>query len=95
MEHSSTWRVVCLHVWYKKIMQIFAPVLPDGRFPLHETKLLPPENEFIGSLNLPAEKASGKGVKISSVKWKPYAQSNIDKVMGIDLFFSDLVIWSY
>lgn len=49
-------------------MQIFAPVLPDGRFPLQETKLLPPENEFTGSLNLPAEKASGKGAKISSVK---------------------------
>lgn len=53
--------------------------LPDGiaRLPsfilflyslhLQETKLVPPEHEFIESSNIPAEKASGRGTKMKGM----------------------------
>lgn len=66
-------------------------ILLFSSLPLQETKLAPPENEFIASLNLPAEKASGWGTKTSSIRWKVCAQPNINTVKNIGMFFSDLL----
>lgn len=48
-------------------------------------------NEYISSLNPPADKASGWGTKTPSIRWKIFAQPNINTVNNIDVFFYDLL----
>lgn len=56
----------------------------------------PPRNQTCSPsewvyLNSPADKASGWGTKTPSIRWKIFAQPNINTVKNIDVFFSDLL----